>query len=117
MSCNNVALLDDEVSMIRLLERALDNYDVQAFTDPEGFLNGLRPDIDCILLDIQMPGRDGYEICLLRSQDATRHTPILFVSGHRDLQQHLQGYTASADYFINKSFGIDEMRARQHLKP
>ena len=36
MSCNNVALLDDEVSMVRLLERALDNYDVQAFTDSAG---------------------------------------------------------------------------------
>lgn len=113
MSCNNVALLDDEISMIRLLERALDNYDVQAFTDPEGFLNNLRPETDCILLDIQMPGRDGYEICrMLRSREATRHTPILFVSGQSDLEQRLQGYAAGADDFICKPFNIDEMRAK-----
>ena len=113
MSCNNVALLDDEVSMVRLLERALDNYDVQAFTDSADFISGLRVQTDCILLDIQMPGRDGYEVCrLLRAQDATRHTPILFVSGQSDLHHRLQGYAAGADDFITKPFDVDEVRAK-----
>ncbi|MCD8523311.1 MAG: response regulator [Saccharospirillaceae bacterium] len=113
MGCNNVALLDDEVSMVRLLERTLDRYDVQAFTDARGFLNSLRPETDCILLDIQMPGCDGYEVCrLLRARDATRHTPILFVSGQSSLQHRLQGYAAGADDFITKPFDIAEVRAK-----
>jgi len=57
---------------------------------------------DLILLDIMMPGIDGYEVCRqIKSQEATKHIPIIFVSGAEDSESKDTGFSLGAvDYIV-----------------
>lgn len=108
-----VALLDDEHSTVTLLSRVLKEYDVNAYTCPDSFLRQADGGVDCFLLDVQIPGSSGYDVCReLRAKQGTAHTPVIFVSGQTDLDNRLQGYAAGADDFICKPFDIQELRAK-----
>lgn len=72
---------------------------------------------DLLLLDIWMSGMDGREICKhLKSQEHTKHIPIIMVSAGRDLAASARA--AHADDFLEKPFEMDELLAKikQHLK-
>jgi two-component system sensor histidine kinase/response regulator len=76
---------------------------------------------DLILLDIMLPGMDGYETCrAIRSEPSYSFTKIVMVSIKRNLQERLQGYEAGADDFLAKPFDCDELshkvRIFLHLK-
>ncbi|ETW94628.1 MAG: hypothetical protein ETSY1_34010, partial [Candidatus Entotheonella factor] len=73
-----------------------------------------RPDI--ILLDVMMPGMDGYETCRqLRATPDLAHTKILMVSAKARLEERLQGYDAGADDYIVKPFDPHELRAKVNV--
>lgn len=58
---------------------------------------------DVILLDVEMPDMDGYEVCeRLKSDDATRTIPIIFVTGHTDPEQQARGMALGAIGYISK---------------
>ncbi|MFQ5493891.1 MAG: two-component system response regulator [Phycisphaerae bacterium] len=68
---------------------------------------------DVILLDIMMPGLDGYEVCRrLRANAVLRPTKILMVSAKALSSERLEGYAAGADDYITKPFSKDELRAK-----
>jgi signal transduction histidine kinase len=70
-----------------------------------------RPDI--VLLDIMMPGFDGYEICRrIRADDRYRSTKVILVSGKASVDERLEGYAAGADDYIVKPFFGDELLAK-----
>ncbi len=70
-----------------------------------------RPDI--ILLDITMPGLNGYEVCeRLKFDEDTKHIPVIFISGNADVLSKIKGYDVGADDFIVKPFDTDELLAR-----
>ncbi len=70
-----------------------------------------RPDI--VLLDIMMPGPDGYEVCRrIRADDRYRATKVILVSGRASVEERLAGYAAGADDYIVKPFVDDEMLAK-----
>jgi CheY-like chemotaxis protein len=63
-----------------------------------------------LLLDIELPGMDGYAFCrALKDDPATRQVPTLFVSSHDTIEERLQGYDAGGDDFIVKPFAPDEL--------
>jgi len=71
----------------------------------------LQPDL--ILLDVMMPGMDGFEVCRrLRADAVLAETPILLVTALDDRGSRLRGFEAGADDFISKPFDRTEMRAR-----
>ena len=71
----------------------------------------LRPDV--ILLDVMMPGMDGYEVCQrLRADPHTAQIPILLVTALDDRASRLRGIEAGADDFISKPYDRVELRAR-----
>lgn len=71
----------------------------------------LRPDI--ILLDVMMPGMDGYEVCRrLRASEDLAEAPVLMVTALDDRASRLRGIEAGADAFISKPFDRRELRAR-----
>jgi two-component system, sensor histidine kinase and response regulator len=77
----------------------------------------LRPDL--ILLDIMMPGLDGYEVCRrLKADPNLQHTPVIMVSAKAMLEERLQGYEAGAADYLTKPFEEDELLAkvRVHLR-
>jgi sigma-B regulation protein RsbU (phosphoserine phosphatase) len=68
---------------------------------------------DLILLDIVMPGIDGYEVCRrLRASEATRELPIMFLSSLEDVRDKAKGFELGANDYLTKPFEILEVKAR-----
>lgn len=69
----------------------------------------LKP--DAVLLDIEMPDMDGYEVChALRSRDETRELPVIMVSSHNDINSRLAAYEVGADDYVSKPIRAEELR-------
>lgn len=110
-------LVADDTDSIRALFRKLlaaDGHDVIAAEDGAGALDAtqkFRPDV--ILLDVGMPGIDGIEVCRrLKTDPATRLTPVVLVTGLSDLSDRIKGIEAGADDFLSKPVHPHELRAR-----
>ena len=68
---------------------------------------------DLILLDVVMPGMDGFEVCtLLKAEESTKHIPVIFVTAHTDAAQETRGLSVGAVDFIAKPVNPDVVRAR-----
>ncbi|MBK6614060.1 response regulator [Ottowia sp.] len=117
----HILIIDDDPDQLRLLVAALRNtsYRVSVALDgDQGYARAtvLLPDL--ILLDVRMPGRNGITIArLLKTNPATRHIPILFLSALTDQHERLAGLRAGAVDYIGKPFYVDEIleRIRIHL--
>jgi len=110
-------LVADDTEAIRTLFRKLlvaDGHEVLIAPDGAAALDAVhqhRPDV--ILLDISMPTIDGLEVCRrLKSDPATRLTPIVLVTGQTDLSDRIRGIEAGADEFLSKPVHPHELRAR-----
>jgi two-component system cell cycle response regulator len=101
-----ILVVDDIEANVRLLEAKLnaEYYDVFSATDGMSALAAAaehRPDI--ILLDVMMPGLDGFEVCRrLKADPATRHIPVVLITALDGRQDRLTGLKAGADDFLNK---------------
>lgn len=74
----------------------------------------VRPDV--ILLDVEMPGMSGYEVCrLLKSDPQLSGTPIAFLSAHTNLDHRLAGLSHGADDFLTKPIDARELAVRIQL--
>ena len=70
---------------------------------------------ELILLDVRMPGMDGYELCQrLKAEPATRDIPIIFLSALRDTGDKVRGFSLGAVDYIAKPFQPEEVLARVH---
>lgn len=110
-------LVADDTESIRLLFSKLltgDGHEVTAVADGASALQAVadaQPDV--ILLDVTMPRLSGLEVCeRLKSDPATRLTPVVLVTGQSDLQDRLRGIQAGADEFLSKPVHPLELRAR-----
>jgi len=113
-----ILTVDDDPNNITIVEELLeDNYDLKTATNGEQTLEiakDFRPDI--ILLDIMMPGMNGYEVCRrLREYYTSEHTKIIMVSARAMVSERLEGYEAGADDYITKPFDGDEFLAKIRL--
>jgi two-component system, sensor histidine kinase and response regulator len=110
-----ILAVDDDPNNIAILEELLaEDYDLETTTSGEQALEvaqTFRPDV--ILLDIMMPGMDGYQVCQrLREQDTFKYTKIIMVSARAMVPERLEGYKAGADDYITKPFDGDEFLAK-----
>jgi putative two-component system response regulator len=111
-----VLVVDDTRENRTLLERLLTGhgYVVQTADDGMSALSSIAqapPDI--ILLDVQMPGLDGFEVCRrVKADPATRLTPVVLITGLTDRKSRIEGIEAGADEFVNKPFDPEELKAR-----
>lgn len=74
---------------------------------------------DLILLDVAMPGLDGFAVCeKIKARKATRHTPVIFLSGRRDTSDIVRGFAVGAADYVTKPFQSAELvaRMRTHLE-
>src|SRR4051812_6189813 len=100
-------LVVDDVDGNRALVAALlarDGYAVSAATGGQEALEQVRrtrPDL--ILLDVMMPGLDGFEVCrILKNDPATRLVPVILITGLQHADDRIRGLDAGADDFISK---------------
>jgi diguanylate cyclase (GGDEF)-like protein len=108
-------VVDDQPINIQVMYQAFaGDYQVFMATGGEQALAVCRNNPpDLILLDVVMPGMDGFEVCaLLKGDDSTRHIPIIFVTGHTDAAQETHGLSVGAVDFIAKPVNPDVVRAR-----
>ncbi|MBB5022877.1 response regulator [Desulfurispira natronophila] len=116
-----VLIVDDEPENIQLLMEALKHeYIITAAKSGEKALKlagSNQPDI--ILLDIMMPGMDGYEVCRgLKANDQTRDIPVIFVTALNTTQDEVKGLEFGAVDYISKPFkpAIVRARLKNHLE-
>ncbi|ETX08896.1 hybrid sensor histidine kinase/response regulator [Candidatus Entotheonella palauensis] len=112
---NRILIVDDNPTNIDILEEMFeDNYQLATSSSGEEALNvaeDFNPDL--VLLDVMMPGIDGYETCLkLRSHPRLQYTKIIMVSAKALLTERMQGYEAGADDYVTKPFERDELLAK-----
>lgn len=72
-----------------------------------------EPQPDLILLDVNMPGMDGFQVCkLLKSDPLTRSIPIIFLTSYNESEDRVRGLNIGADDYLTKPFAIRELAAR-----
>jgi adenylate cyclase len=110
-----VLVVDDLVQNVRLLQAVLAprGYTVVAATSgPEALERLASLSVDLVLLDILMPGMDGYEVChAIRAAEATRFLPVVMITASGD-QEKVAAIEAGADDFVAKPFDQAELLAR-----
>jgi class 3 adenylate cyclase len=110
-----VLVVDDQAPNVRLLEAILGprGYDVVSASSGEQALEVLRDTaVDLVLLDIVMPGIDGYEVCRrIRDQVDTAYLPVVMVTASGD-EQKVKALEAGADDFLTKPIDRNELLAR-----
>lgn len=111
-----VLIVDDIPANLRLLEAKLraEYFEVAlAASGPEALALSSAWSPDVVLLDVMMPGMDGYEVCRrLKSQEATAHIPVVMVTALTEQSERVRGLEAGADDFISKPVDTALMFAR-----
>jgi DNA-binding response OmpR family regulator len=110
-----ILLIDDDKLVHRLVTKALDEScsTLSAFNGSEGLMMAQAEQPDMILLDVEMPGMNGYEVCeSLKRNPLTRDFPVVFLSSMSDARHRLLGYEAGADDFLVKPFEPAELLAK-----
>ena len=116
-----ILAVDDDPESLRLIAALLrDNYHVRIATGAEQALRAadLEPKPDLILLDVIMPGMDGYELCRrFRAQPATRDVPVIFLTVRSNVADEEKGFAAGAVDYLTKPISppILVARVRTHL--
>ncbi|WDP90190.1 MAG: hybrid sensor histidine kinase/response regulator [Desulfobacter sp.] len=110
-----IMIVDDIESEIDILMACLgDSYRVRVALDGPSALEDIKetpPDL--ILLDILMPGMDGYEVCrLLKADERTREIPLLFVTSLTEAEEETRGFELGGVDYITKPFNFSVIRAR-----
>jgi len=105
---------DDEMIRDSMFELLSEDYEPITFKSGDEALKQFqikRPEI--ILLDIRMPGKDGYEVCKeLREMDPDEQTVIMFISGKNSQDERMRAYYLGAEDFLIKPFSNDELLAK-----
>jgi diguanylate cyclase (GGDEF)-like protein len=111
-----ILVADDEETLLDLLYSALRvaRYDVMLAHDGEEALAQVeqyKPDM--VLLDVQMPKMDGYEVCRrIKSDVFMRHIPVLMLTARAATRHKVTGLECGADDYVTKPFDMDELMAR-----
>ena len=111
-----ILVADDDPVLQRLLLHTLkmEGYDVVTARDGNEALEAVtrdRPDL--VILDVMMPGHNGFELCqMLRQRPDTVTLPVIMLSGLSDVQEKVNGLRAGADEYLTKPIDLRELSAR-----
>ncbi len=110
-----ILIVDDATENIDILTAALTGYRKMIALNGERALKLAFSDNppDLILLDINMPGMDGYEVCMtLKTHEKTKEIPVIFLTANTDSESIIRGFEMGANDYITKPFNMGEMLAR-----
>jgi two-component system phosphate regulon response regulator PhoB len=111
-----VLVIDDEPELVKLLDYNLTKAGYAVFTarnGGDGLAAARRHDPDLIVLDVMMPGLDGWDVCKrLRGDPATAAVPILMLTAKAEEGDRVLGLELGADDYVTKPFGVRELLAR-----
>ncbi len=115
LSGRTVLIVEDTEANIDVLVEALgEQYEIAVVTSGEAALEAVEEDRpDLILLDIMMPGMDGYEVCRrLKCSEQTKDIPVIFLTAITELESKTKGFRLGAVDYVTKPFEILEVQAR-----
>ena len=115
LSDSRVLIVDDVKDNIDVLVQALrDQYKLSVALDGAAALRSVEKNSpDLVLLDIMMPGLDGYEVCRqLRARESTREVPVMFLSALEDVKNKAHGFEVGGNDYLTKPFEVLEVQAR-----
>ena len=115
LSESRILIVDDIKANVDILVNALrDEYKLSVALDGLAALRSVeKTPPDLVLLDIVMPGLDGYEVCRrLRAHEPTREVPVMFLSSLEDVQNKAQGFEVGGNDYLTKPFEVLEIKAR-----
>ena len=111
-----ILLVDDRRSNLMALKALLDPLHcdiVLAETGEEALQRLLMEDFAVILLDVQLPGLDGFEVAeLIKQRERTRHVPLIFLTATSGAQTTMRGYSVGAVDFVSKPFDPVVLRSK-----
>jgi signal transduction histidine kinase len=118
----DILVVEDTPASLQLLSKLLTDAGYRVREAPNGELalwsaQAQAPEL--VLLDIRMPGIDGYEVCSrLKRMPGLEEVPVIFLSAHSDTDDKLRGFQVGGVDFISKPFHFEEVNARvmAHLK-
>ena len=110
-----VLAIDDDKYVHHIIEESLAGFCkiIHAKDGDEGLrlTNKYNPDI--VLLDIEMPGMSGYDVCkAIKHSESTQDIPVMFLSSKIELSDRVKGYSVGASDYITKPFNAEELIAR-----
>ena len=115
----DILAIDDDKFIQKVITKSLqsDTLSVRTADDGEsGIEQATQHTPDIILLDVEMPGINGYEVCdHLRNIDSTKEVPIVFLSSHSSLRERMQGYEVGGDDYMIKPFEKEHLLARINI--
>ena len=110
-----VLAIDDDKLVHKIIEDALAESCklIRAKNGDEGLRLALKYQPDIILLDVEMPGMNGFEVCeKLKKASQTKEIPVMFLSSRTDISERMRGYNSGAADYIVKPFNREELLAR-----
>jgi two-component system alkaline phosphatase synthesis response regulator PhoP len=111
-----VLIIDDEMDTLLPLKRSLEieNYIVVEALNGQEALKKVTKEIpDIIILDLMLPGMDGYEVCSVLKNDAlTKNIPIIMLTARDNVTDRVKGLESGADDYVAKPYNLHEMKAR-----
>jgi len=111
-----VLFIDDDPDSLVIARQRLkkEGYTLIAASDGEsGLKKAAEDEPDLILLDVQMPGMSGFEVCeKLKSDQRLMNIPVIFLSAYNDVSEKVRGLDLGAVDYVTKPFDLFELRAR-----
>jgi len=121
MNLPQILIVDDIAANRIALKRLLGGYNAELVENSSG-VEALRStvilkNLALILLDVQMPGMDGFEVAeILKEEEQTNHIPIIFITAvHRDERNALKGYASGAVDYIPKPINPDILKSKVNI--
>jgi DNA-binding response OmpR family regulator len=113
---HTILVIDDDELVSRTLQRALKMYDYNVMVSnsgTEGLQLARRHKPDLFVLDVVMPGTDGYQVCRqVRGDPILKETPILFLTAKSKDEDKIEGFRAGGDDYLSKPFNMEELQLR-----
>ena len=109
-----VLIVDDQAANIELLAEALgEAYELFAATSADRAIELANASVDLILMDVVMPGQNGFELCqILKARAKTRTTPVIFVTALGEVEDEARGFEVGGVDYITKPISPPTVRAR-----
>jgi DNA-binding response OmpR family regulator len=111
-----ILIIDDEPDLVKLLDYHLTRSDyavISARDGESGFAMARKHLPDLIILDVMMPGADGFDVCRrLRAEPATARVPLLMLTARAEESDRILGLELGADDYVTKPFSVREIVAR-----
>ncbi|MDB6073366.1 MAG: two component, sigma54 specific, transcriptional regulator, Fis family protein [Verrucomicrobiaceae bacterium] len=122
MTTARILITDDTPASLSLLVSVLEPQGYEILTASNGkdaLALAAKAKPDLVLLDVMMPGHDGFAVCrMLKMEEATKDTPVIFITSRNETQSVLNGFRMGAVDYIAKPFQAEEVvtRVATHLK-